>query len=149
MTCPAEYGKLSSYPLFISAEWDEEDQVLAAETSLFYPGTDISVMIFVQKDDETEGWFIHDAGQTAELLETAGVRPDSVPVTACLKTLYAESSLLMDENRNFGIPVLEADDIAPAAAEAASGALMLYASGVFGAGLVPAEDEEPAEEAGE
>ena len=40
---------------------------------------------------------------------------------------------MMDEGNNFGIPVSDADDLLESALEVASGSLMLYAVGRFGA----------------
>ena len=54
-------------------------------------------------------------------------------ITAYLKTAYEENVLMMDEGNNFGIPVSDADDLLESALEVASGSLMLYAVGRFGA----------------
>ena len=130
MPIPSEFTPiLQSLPL-ISSEWDEENRTL---TSLRYPGTEESLMIFVTEDASIGGWQVDDGGSAALLLSDAGIAPNAPGITAYLKTAYEENVLMMDEGNNFGIPVSDADDLLESALEVASGSLMLYAVGRFGA----------------
>ena len=90
-------------------------------------------MIFVTEDASIGGWQVDDGGSAALLLSDAGIAPNAPGITAYLTTAYEENVLMMDAGHNFGIPVSDADDLLESALEVASGSLMLYAVGRFGA----------------
>ena len=133
MPIPSEFTPILQSLPPVSSEWDEENRTLVLTTGLRYPGTEESVMIFVTEDASIGGWQVDDGGSAALLLSDAGIAPNAPGITAYLKTAYEENVLMMDAGHNFGIPVSDADDLLESALEVASGSLMLYAVGRFGA----------------
>ena len=67
MPIPSEFTPiLQSLPL-ISSEWDEENRTLVLTTSLRYPGTEESLMIFVTEDASIGGWMTGDLPRCSSL----------------------------------------------------------------------------------
>ncbi|MCI5851039.1 MAG: hypothetical protein MR009_05745 [Sutterellaceae bacterium] len=113
------------------AEWDEKASTLILTTPLCYPGTEERVMVFISPDAETGGWQVDDGGGAVTFLRELGADLAGPACTACLRNAYEEKVLMLDEAGNYGIPVLDAEDLATAALEVETGSLMLYAVGRF------------------
>ena len=130
---PEPYQKIAEALPAASSLWDEENQVLALKFPHFFPGTDEEVMVYVTPDESTGGWQVDDGGSAAALLDAEGVDPSSPGITQYLQAVYQESVLMMNEAGEFGIPVIEPEDLVRAVLEVASRSVALYVLGRFGA----------------
>lgn len=130
---PEVYRKVADSHPTADALWDEENQVLALKFPHYFPGTDEEVMVYVTPDEATGGWQVDDGGSAASLLDAAGVDPSAAGITEFLQTVYQENVLMMNEAGEFGIPVIEAEDLPRAVLEVASRSVALFVLGRFGA----------------
>ena len=133
MALPEPLAGLAAGGIPAQSLWDEENETLALRFPNTYPGTGEEVMVYVAPDSETGGWKVDDGGGASGLLDEAGADPSDAAVTAFLKASYEQSVLMMNEAGEFGIPVLEAEDLPGAVAEVAAASVALYVLGRFGA----------------